>query len=161
MPDGGVSPPGEDAHGPGVRVPPPVHVLAALGLAWLLGWLLPVRLGPPAPAFGGMLIFVAIGWTGWALLGLVRAGNDPRPDRPDRAFVATGAYRFSRNPIYLGFLLFAAGVALSSGSLWAWLATGALFLSLEFFVIRREEAYLARRFGDAYADYRRRVRRWF
>ncbi|MCX8134791.1 MAG: isoprenylcysteine carboxylmethyltransferase family protein [Roseococcus sp.] len=150
----------DDQHGPGVRVPPPVWAGAALAAAWLMQRLLPVQLGPPAPGLGMALIFLAFAWVGWALLVLVRVGNDPRPDRPDSALVTGGPYRFGRNPIYLGFVMVLAGAALSWGTLWAWLAVGALFLVLDFGVVRREEAYLARRFGDAYAEYRRRVRRW-
>ncbi|UPY37850.1 isoprenylcysteine carboxylmethyltransferase family protein [Sediminicoccus sp. KRV36] len=149
-----------DDHGPGVRLPPPVIVVAALLLGWGLQQLVPVRLGPPAVAFGGMLIFLAVGWIGWALLVLVRAGNDPRPDRPDQVFVAAGPYRFGRNPIYAGFLLFLAGVALSWGTLWAWLAVGAAFLALDLLVVRREEAYLRGRFPESYPAYAARTRRW-
>lgn len=160
MPDGQVTPPAEDSEGPGVRVPPPLHVALAVALAWLLGRLLPLQLGPPAPGLGAAVLFLSLAWIGWALLALVRAGNDPRPDRPDRALVTGGPFRLSRNPVYLGFVVAAAGVALVWGTLWAWLAVGALFLSLDLLVIRREEAYLARRFGDAYREYQRRVRRW-
>ena len=55
-------------HGPGVRVPPPAIVLAALGLTWLLQRLIPIQLGPPAPAFGFLVMFLAMAWVGWALL---------------------------------------------------------------------------------------------
>ena len=146
--------------GPGVRVPPPVIVVMALILAWGLQRLLPVQLGPPAVALGGMVIFLAMGWVGWALLVLVRAGNDPRPDKPDSAFVATGPYRFGRNPIYFGFLLFVAGVAVNWGTLWAWLAVGAVVLALDLHVVRREEAYLRARFPESYPAYAARIRRW-
>lgn len=149
-----------DDHGPGVRVPPPVIVGGALALAWGLQKLLPVQLGPPAVALGGMMIFIAMGWVGWALLVLVRAGNDPRPDKPDTAFVTTGPYRLGRNPIYAGFLLFLAGVALSWGTLWAWLAVGAVFLALDLLVVRREEAYLRARFPESFPAYTARTRRW-
>jgi protein-S-isoprenylcysteine O-methyltransferase Ste14 len=148
-----------EERGPGVRVPPPVIVAAALALAWLLNRLLPVQLGPPAPALGALLVFLSMGWLGWAILTLVRAGNDPRPDRPDAALVTGGPFRFGRNPIYLGFLGFAAGLALHWGTLWGWLAVGAVFLLLDFAVIRREEAYLRGRFPD-YAAYAAKVRRW-
>lgn len=149
-----------EGHGPGVRVPPPVIVLAALALGWGLQWLLPVQLGPPLVSLGAVVISVAMGWIGWALVVLVRAGNDPRPDKPDSQFVAEGPYLWGRNPIYLGFVFFLAGVALSWGTLWAWLAVGGAFLALDFLVIRREEAYLRARFPHEYPDYARRIRRW-
>lgn len=147
-------------HGPGVRIPPPVLVVCALILAWGLQRLVPVQLGPPAVALGGMVIFIAMAWVGWAILVMVRAGNDPRPDKPDTQFVVSGPYRFGRNPMYLGFVGFLAGVALSWGTLWAWLAVGAVFLALDMLVVRREEAYLRSRFPEAYATYLARIRRW-
>ena len=96
----------------------------------------------------------------WALGLMMRARTDPRPDRPTSTLVEAGPFRFSRNPIYLGFLVFAAGVALRWASLWGWLAVLAAFVALDRCVIAREERYLAARFGAAYAEYRARVRRW-
>lgn len=147
-------------HGPGVRVPPPVLVAAVLALAWAGQRFVPVPLGPPLPEFGALVISAAIVLIGWAVLVLVRAGNDPRPDKPDAAMVEAGPFRFSRNPIYLGFLLAVAGFALRWGDLWGWVALAASHLLLERLVVAREEAYLAARFGAVYEAYRARVRRW-
>ena len=147
-------------HGPGVRLPPPVIAALVMGAAWLLDRVWTVQVGPPAVALGGMVIFLAIGLAGWAVLALVKAGNDPRPDRPDTALVATGPYRRSRNPIYLALLLGATGLALIWGTLWAWLGVAVLHGVLDRLVIAKEEAYLATRFGAAYEDYMGRVRRW-
>ena len=147
-------------HGPGVRLPPPVLVAAALAAAWLLQRVAPVPLGPPLPKIGALVIFAALALTGWAVLVLVKAGNDPRPDKPDAAMVEAGPYRFSRNPIYLGFLVAVAGFALRWGDLWGWVALALSHLLLDRLVVAREEAYLTRRFGAAYDAYRGRVRRW-
>lgn len=146
--------------GPGVRIPPPVIAAAVMGAAWLLDRLWTVQLGPPIPELGGMVIGLAIMLIGWAVLVLVKAGNDPRPDRPDAVLVESGPYRFSRNPIYLGFLLGAAGLALVWGTLWGWIGVAVLHGLLDRAVIAREEAYLEARFGAAYAAYKARVRRW-
>jgi protein-S-isoprenylcysteine O-methyltransferase Ste14 len=147
-------------HGPGVRVPPPVMVGLVLAAAWLLQRGIPVPLGPPLPELGALVIFAALGLLGWAVLVLVKAGNDPRPDKPDAALVEAGPFRFSRNPIYLGFLVAVAGFALRWGDLWGWIALLVSHLVLDRLVVAREEAYLATRFGEAFAAYRGRVRRW-
>ena len=147
-------------HGPGVRLPPPVLVGLLLALAWGLHRLAPVPIGPPLPDFGALVLFAALALIGWAVLVLVRAGNDPRPDRPDAAMVLAGPYRFSRNPIYLGLLVAMAGFALRWGDLWGWLALPLGHLLLDRLVVAKEEAYLATRFGAAYDAYRSRVRRW-
>ena len=146
--------------GPGVRLPPPIIAALVMGAAWLLDRVWTLQVGPPAVALGGMVIFLAIGLAGWAVLALVKAGNDPRPDRPDAAMVETGPYRRSRNPIYLGLLLGATGLALIWGTLWAWLGVAVLHGVLDRLVIAKEEAYLAARFGAAYEVYKGRVRRW-
>lgn len=147
-------------HGPGVRVPPPLLVGGLVLAAWGLRRLLPLPVAEPLPALGLAVILVALGLILWALAVMLRAGTDPRPDRPDAALVEAGPFRFSRNPIYLGFLLAAAGFALRWGDLWGWVAVFASLLLLDRLVIAREEAYLAARFGPAYEAYRRRVRRW-
>ncbi len=147
-------------HGPGVRIPPPVLVAVLLAGAWALHRLVPVPIGPPLPGFAMPVFFAALALTGWALLVLVKAGNDPRPDRPDTAMVEAGPFRFSRNPIYLGFLVGIAGFALHWGDLWGWVALLLGHLLLDRLVVAKEEAYLAARFGAAYDAYRGRVRRW-
>lgn len=146
--------------GPGVRVAPPVIATIIMAAAWLLDRLWTVQIGPPAVSLGGMVIFLAVGLVGWAVLALVKAGNDPRPDRPDAALVEAGPFKWSRNPIYLGLLLAATGLALMWGTLWGWVGVAVLHGVLDRAVIAREEAYLAMRFGDAYAAYKGRVRRW-
>jgi len=98
---------------------------------------------------------------GLTALGLFRReGTKPEPWKPSSALVTGGVFRFTRNPMYLGMLLLYAGGALMAGGP---LTLGPLilvFLILNFYVIGREEAYLERRFGEAYAAYRERVRRW-
>jgi protein-S-isoprenylcysteine O-methyltransferase Ste14 len=80
--------------------------------------------------------------------------------KPDAALVTAGPFRFSRNPIYLGFLVVVLGFALRWGDLWGWLALMVCHLALDRLVVTKEEAYLSTRFGAAYEAYRTRVRRW-
>ena len=102
-------------HGPAVRVPPPVLVAAILGAGWAMRRLLPVPFGAPMPGFGLAVIGMGLALAAWAVLAMLRAGTDPRPDRPDNALLEGGPFRFTRNPIYLGFVLVAAGLALRCG----------------------------------------------
>lgn len=146
--------------GPGVRIPPPMLVGATILLAWGLVRLAPVPLGPPAGALGNAVLVLGLAWIGWAILAMARAGTDPRPDKPDSALIESGPFRWSRNPIYLGFLLVTAGFALRWGDLWGWLAVCASYALLEKLVIAKEEAYMTARFGAAYERYRGRVQRW-
>jgi protein-S-isoprenylcysteine O-methyltransferase Ste14 len=150
----------DESESPGVRVPPPVMAAGVMAAAWGLDRIWSYQLGPPAPEIGWLVVFLALVLLGWSLAVLVKAGNDPRPDKPDTALVEAGPFGRSRNPIYLGFLLVATGLALMWGTLWGWLGVVVLHGLLDRLVIAREEAYLARRFGAAYEAYRGRVRKW-
>jgi protein-S-isoprenylcysteine O-methyltransferase Ste14 len=147
-------------HGPGVRVPPPVQVGLVLLAGWGLGRLLPLPLAAQFPWAGALVITGGLCLAAWAVLVMVRAGTDPRPDTADATLVEAGPFRCSRNPVYLGFVLVAAGIALRWGDLWGWLSAAASLVLLDRRVIPREEAYLAARFGRAYGAYCARVRRW-
>jgi protein-S-isoprenylcysteine O-methyltransferase Ste14 len=101
-----------------------------------------------------VIIFVA------AIRELIRHKTHPSPYKPTATIVDTGVYRFSRNPIYVGFLLVVVASAACANSAWLLLAAVALFVLLRFGVVSREEQYLSRKFGDVYEEYRRKVRRW-
>jgi protein-S-isoprenylcysteine O-methyltransferase Ste14 len=74
--------------------------------------------------------------------------------------VDSGVYRFSRNPIYVGFLLVLVALAVGANMGWMLVMLPILFVLLHFGVVRREERYLSAKFGAGYDDYRARVRRW-
>jgi protein-S-isoprenylcysteine O-methyltransferase Ste14 len=91
---------------------------------------------------------------------VTRGRGTPAPIDPPRRLVVAGPYRVVRNPMYVAGVLILVGAAL----LWetpSLLAYAAVFwLTVHLFVVGYEEPTLARRFGDEYEDYRRRVRRW-
>ena len=91
---------------------------------------------------------------------VLRGRGTPAPFDPPRLFVATGPYRFVRNPMYIGGWLALAGFGLVEGSL-AMIAFSGVWLALaHLFVVWYEERTLAARFGASYVDYCRRVPRW-
>ncbi len=75
------------------------------------------------------------------------------------ALVTSGVYRFSRNPIYLGIMILLIGAAAAAPGPFAFGAAVACFIAFTA-IIRAEESYLQERFGAAYEEYCRRVRRW-
>jgi protein-S-isoprenylcysteine O-methyltransferase Ste14 len=89
-----------------------------------------------------------------------RVETNVLPTRPARALATDGPYKYSRNPIYVAGLLVYLGVALWVDSLVLLLASPLVFAGLHYGVVLPEEEYLARKFGEAYSLYRRRVRRW-
>jgi protein-S-isoprenylcysteine O-methyltransferase Ste14 len=76
------------------------------------------------------------------------------------SLVTGGIHGWSRNPIYVGMFLIYGGIGVASQSLWTLILALPLAISLRYGVVAREEAYLERRFGDAYRDYKARVGRW-
>lgn len=91
---------------------------------------------------------------------LTRGRGTPAPFDPPREFVATGPYRYVRNPMYIGgaLVILGAGLVLSSPSI-VLLSAGFLFF-MHLIVVLHEEPVLAERFGASYGRYRTTVHRW-
>lgn len=145
----------------GVIAPPPLIYGLPLLAGLLLQWARPRALLPPRLAHWLGPALVALGFVGLpAILAFRRAGTHPQPWRPVVALVDTGIYRWTRNPMYLGMTFWYLGVCAWVNTPWPLYALPVVLPLIHFGVIRREEAYLTRRFGDQYLDYTRRVRRW-
>ena len=147
----------------GIRIPPPLIVLGTL----LLGAAFDERLtqwdSPSWPALlaGTLLIGAGLGIMIAAVRLFGRAGTPKQPWLPSTALVTDGIYRRTRNPMYAGMLLVYSGLASYLQSLSAAILLIPLVLIFDRLIIPREEAFLRRRFGQAYLDYCARVRRWF
>jgi protein-S-isoprenylcysteine O-methyltransferase Ste14 len=153
---------------PGVIARPPLLLLGAFLLGFGLDHLLP--LPRPIPATGvvhtisaiiaGALMLVAVAVFAASIRNFSRAGTPVQGTRPTRTLVTTGIYGWSRNPIYLAMLFFLVGIGIAVRSPWILVLAAPLAITFRYGVIAREEAYLERRFGDAYRDYKAHVRRW-
>ena len=100
------------------------------------------------------------GITWWALSTFVRVRTGIMPDRPARQLVTFGPYRFSRNPMFVGFSAIYVGLAVLLNMVWPLAVLPLVIAVLTLTVIRHEERYMATEFGDPYQTYCRRVRRW-
>jgi protein-S-isoprenylcysteine O-methyltransferase Ste14 len=148
-----------------VAVKPPLLFFGALVLGCLLSRYVPIGPGLAQPNSLGLtvgLIFIAVGFalTLLAVRAFRRAGTKVVPGQPATALVVDGPYRVTRNPIYVGFVLVYFGLALVLTSVWILLLLIPVLLILQRGVVVREEAYLERKFGDAYRSYACRVPRW-
>ena len=122
----------------------------------------------PAPSitipFGGLLalllMIAGIGCSAAGFFTFKRGGTPVRPGADPTKLVLTGPYRFTRNPMYLGVLLFSVGCLFATRSLWFLAPPILFFLVINFRLIPFEEGLLRDRFGSEYETYRRRVRRW-
>ena len=149
---------------PGVIAPPPLIFLGFLGLGWGLGqWIGEPALGLPDAVRRGVAvagIVTGLGIEAWAAGLFRRARTAVQPWKPSTALVTTGVYALSRNPIYLGFAITYLALAVGLDSPLAVILLISCLLVVDRFVIRREERYLQARFGPAYDQYLRKVRRW-
>jgi protein-S-isoprenylcysteine O-methyltransferase Ste14 len=149
----------------GVIARPPVLFLVALLLGLALDHLLPVPLaGLEADLVqrisAGSLILLGLALAAAGIRDFTNAGTPVPTYKPTRGLVTTGIHGWTRNPIYLGMFLLYGGIGLAGRSPWTLILTLPLAITIRHGVVAREEAYLERRFGDAYRHYKARVRRW-
>jgi protein-S-isoprenylcysteine O-methyltransferase Ste14 len=111
-------------------------------------------------AVGVILILAGATVVIWARRGLKNAGQPAAPGKPTTQVVETGIYRFSRNPLYLGLIAVLVGLGLSVNIVWWVILALPMFFALQHLLILPEEQYLLARFGEQYATYMSRVRRW-
>jgi protein-S-isoprenylcysteine O-methyltransferase Ste14 len=159
------SQPARDAATAGVITRPPLLYLACLLVGLALDRVLLLRLALPEAALvrwtaGGALILTGASIMAACIRNFSRAATPVPSNQPVRALVTTGIHGWSRNPIYVGMFLVYGGIGLAARSPWVLVLAVPLAVTLRYGVVAREESYLERRFGDAYRDYKARVRRW-
>lgn len=148
----------------GVIAPPPLIYFGFLLAGWGLGqWTAEPSLGLAVEARRGValtLIVVGLLLDGAAAGYFRRLGTPPEPWKPTTVLATGGLYKFSRNPIYLGFAITYLGLAIAMDSPIALALLVPCLIVVDRFVIAREERYLAGKFGADYQAYKGKVRRW-
>lgn len=147
---------------PQVVVLPPLLYAAGFVAGLILEFLWRTHLaGPPVRFALGSALVALGGVLGFAgVRAFQRAGTNVEVYRPSTSLVVTGPYRYTRNPIYVGLTVAYVGAALLADSVWVLILVVPIVLITHFGVILREERYLASKFGAAYHDYMRSLRRW-
>jgi len=150
----------------GIRAFPPLVAAIGIAVGLVLTFLYPVPIvePPAARTLAGLGAVFLVVWLGLAVTANVtfrRKGTPVNPYAPTTALATSGPYKFTRNPMYLGLVLMTVGFALVMNSMWLVLMAVPVLLILRNLVIVHEERYLEEKFGDAYRDYSKRVRRWF
>jgi protein-S-isoprenylcysteine O-methyltransferase Ste14 len=146
-----------------LKLPPPVwtfiYLVLCTGLSWLLGW--PRPPGLPLPLLGLALVILAFIPPVSAFLLFRREGTEIEPTSPtNRKLVTVGPYQYTRNPMYLGLVVLALGVAIWVGAWPMFIAPIATFATANWVHIPFEEAKMRRQFAAEYDSYVARVRRW-
>ena len=146
----------EEKHGAAVKFPPPILPIVTIVAGYILGRFLPLFPDSALPTpgrywVGGLIaaaavvIFVVL-----PFLQFNKTGQDPAPWTPTPEIVVEGMYKFSRNPMYLGMLVFCIGFSIILSSVWILILTPVCGWLLYSIAIRHEEVYLEEKFGDSY-----------
>jgi protein-S-isoprenylcysteine O-methyltransferase Ste14 len=153
---------GKMGNGADVLIKPPRLFLISIvaGLLFQLLWPFKFASSGAVVWLGLSLISGSLGLMFWADGTFKRWETAVNPDNPATTLVKTGPYRFSRNPMYLAFLLIQFGIGLVVGSWWLFITLLPTWIMLRWGIIAREEWYLAEAFGTTYHEYKTAVRRW-
>ena len=145
-----------------VKIHPPILTLIFIVIAYVAKRVIPIPFSVPdiLRLIGFALVVIGFLFGVSALFAFRKARTTLEPHGQVSAIVSDGIYRFSRNPIYLGFLLMVIGLPLNSGSYWGVVLSPVFVMFMNSLVIEKEEAYLEKKFGDVYTSYKSSVRRW-
>lgn len=148
-----------------LKLPPAIIFLIFAGLMYLLAKFLPVGY---FDFFGRTYLIKGLLVLGLvvvviAIVQFISARTTVAPHAPEKAsaLVTRGIYRYTRNPMYLGFLLFLIGFGLYLGNAFNTLLAAGFVYYMNAYQIKPEEEALTEKFGSVYKQYCREVRRWF
>jgi protein-S-isoprenylcysteine O-methyltransferase Ste14 len=147
-----------------LKVPPLALVFLMAALMWLVTWAIPT-IGFKLPARTLVSVSVAVAGmviTGLGVASFRRANTTVNPMKPasSSTLVVSGIYRYTRNPMYLGFLLGLIGWAIYLSNALAFFLLPAFVAYINRFQIGPEEKALGVLFGEQFVAYCSRVRRW-
>ena len=154
-----------DQEKPGLELPalPPVIFGIPIGIGALIHvftWRLSVIGGTLGLIIGIVMIVIGVGLIWWTWKTMTTHGEHPEPRIATNTLVVSGPFKRTRNPIYSGFLLIGAGMAIALNAMAMLIAVFFGVAALTALVIRREEAYLEHEFGEVYTKYANRTGRW-
>jgi protein-S-isoprenylcysteine O-methyltransferase Ste14 len=128
-----------------------------------VSWLDPWRTLPYFRSLWLGVALVAIGFaiSFWAVSLFRREGTELNPtSKTNKSLVIRGPFRFTRNPMYLGLVIFTLGIAFWVGSPPMFAVPLLVFATTNWAHIPFEEEKMRRQFGAAFDNYRNEVRRW-
>ena len=146
----------------GKKIMPTTYLLAAILLCITLHFLVPILRFIPSPwnLFGLVPLLFGIWINLSADRAFKQANTTVKPFEKSNALIQDGAFRWSRNPMYLGFAAILLGISVLLRSLSPYIAVVVFVVLMDLVFIRVEEQMLEEKFGDEWRRYRSRVRKW-
>ncbi len=152
----------EEQDNAGIITHPPFFYIIAVLVAIVIDHFISLSFGNPT-----MTKYLGLAVLGMGILILMLSGRmfiknkqSPSVHASQPKVITDGIYGKTRNPIYLSAHMFIASAALYFDNVWMLLMLMPMTYIITKFVIEKEETYLERKFGEAYRDYKKRVRRW-
>ncbi|SEN48371.1 Protein-S-isoprenylcysteine O-methyltransferase Ste14 [Pseudomonas sp. ok272] len=147
------------------RIPPPLVATLFSLLMWFAALHLPGALELTIELRTGLALVVLVVGVAICLAGVLsfrRARTTVNPLKPETAsaLVSTGVYRYTRNPMYLGFAIALIAWSIFLGWPPALLGMLGFVMYMNLFQIGPEERALASLFGREFTQYCSQVRRW-
>jgi protein-S-isoprenylcysteine O-methyltransferase Ste14 len=149
---------------PGIHIPPPLIYVIVYLAAVFIQKTVPVNdslfCKPLMKIIGVIFLIIALLFLFRSLRQFFQSKNTVITIQSANSLQTNGIYSITRNPMYLGLALIYLGISCLIGNWWNIILFSFLLLIIQEFIIKREEKYLQREFGQEYLDYKRRVRRW-
>ena len=106
----------------------------------------------------GLIVSLIFFYSGFNLFKSYK--EDPKPSSDTNLLIKTGIFAYTRNPIYLAFVLFDFSMFLVFENVMYLLSSLGLFIWINNYIIKVEEDYLKNKFGDEFVHYCGAVKRW-
>jgi len=149
---------------PGVYIPPPLFYVLVFLAAIFIQTKFPINNSifqmQAIKILGIVFIVIALFFLVRSLSQFLKTKNTLMTIRPASSLQTSGIYRITRNPMYTGLAIIYLGITCFVGNWWNIILFPILILIVQEYIIRHEERYLERGFGQEYLNYKYKVRRW-
>jgi len=154
----------DDTDNPGVYIPPPLFYVLTFLAAVFIQKKAPINdilfHQPLTKIIGVILVLIALFFLVRSLRQFFQSKNTVITMKPAASLQTSGIYSITRNPMYVGLALVYLGVSCFVGNWWTIILFPFLLLLVQEYIIKREESYLVRKFGQEYMVYKTKVRKW-
>ena len=147
-----------------LKIPPPVvALLCAIGMVYLPDLFGPQVFEVPFQSWvAGLVILFGLSFDLLGFIEFRRHATTINPLSPNQSsqIVSSGIYRLTRNPMYLGMAIVLVGVTIWTGTPLGLVIVLVFAFYITRFQIKPEEQILEAKFGEAFLDYKSKVKRW-
>jgi protein-S-isoprenylcysteine O-methyltransferase Ste14 len=148
----------------GMFIPPVVFYIITFIIGILMQRIIPFRNSlfeyAMAKIFGVLMVIIALVFLFISVRQFIIDKTTFEVNKPVAVLQTRGVYNLTRNPMYVGLLFLYLGMTFLIGNFWQLILLPLLFFFIQEYVIKREEKYLERKFGQQYISYKLKVRRW-